>query len=33
MTREALEEAIAEAIGLITPDNAEAWFKHCIKGL
>ena len=32
-SKEALEEAIAEAIKLITPDNAKAWFKHCINGL
>jgi transposase len=32
-TKEALEEAIAEAIRLITPDNAKAWFKHCFNGL
>ena len=32
-TKEALEKAIAEAILLSTPDNAKAWFNHCIKGL
>jgi transposase len=32
-TREALEKAIAEAIRLITADNAKAWFKHRIGGL
>jgi len=32
-TKEALEIAIAEAIRLITPDNAKAWFNHCINGL
>jgi transposase len=32
-TKEALEKAIAEAIRLITPDNAKAWFNHCINGL
>jgi len=32
-TKEALEKAIAEAISLITPDNANAWFDHCINGL
>jgi len=32
-TKEALEEAIAEAIRLITPDNAKAWFKRSINGL
>jgi transposase len=28
-TREALEFAIAEALKLITPDNAKAWFRLC----
>jgi transposase len=32
-TKEALEEAIAKAIRLITPDNAKAWFNLCINGL
>jgi transposase len=32
-TKEALEIAIAEAIRMITPDNAKAWFNHCINGL
>jgi hypothetical protein len=32
-TKEGLDNAIAEASRLITPDNAEAWFDHCIKGL
>ena len=32
-SKEALEKAIAEAIRLITPDNAKAWFNHCINGL
>jgi len=32
-TSQALEEAIAEAIRLITPDNAKAWFDHCFNGL
>ena len=32
-SRDELENAIAEAIRLITPDNAKAWFKHCIIGL
>lgn len=32
-TKEALDEAIAEALQLISADNAEAWFKHCISGL
>jgi transposase len=32
-TKEALEKAIAEALKLITADNALAWFNHCIDGL
>jgi transposase len=28
-TREALEQAIADALKRITPDNARAWFTHC----
>ena len=32
-TKEALEKAITEAIRLITPNNAKAWFNHCISGL
>ena len=32
-TKEALEKAITDAIRLITPDNAKAWFDHCIRGL
>ena len=32
-TKDALETAIAEAIRLITPDNAKGWFKHCMNGL
>jgi hypothetical protein len=32
-TKEALEIAIAEAIRRITPDNAKAWFNHCINRL
>jgi len=32
-TKEELENAITEAIKLIVPDNAKAWFKHCINGL
>lgn len=30
---EALEQAIAEAIAAITPENASAWFRHCGYGL
>ncbi len=32
-TKEALEDAIADAIKLITPDNAKAWFNRCINSL
>jgi transposase len=32
-TKEALEKAIADAIRMITPENAKAWFNHCINGL
>lgn len=28
-TAEALDVAIAQAMKLITPDDAEAWFTHC----
>jgi transposase len=28
-TREALEQAIADALKRITPDNAKAWFRFC----
>jgi transposase len=30
---EALEQAAAEAIGLITTENAVAWFRHCGYGV
>jgi transposase len=30
---EALEQAAAEAIGLITAENAVAWFRHCGYGV
>jgi transposase len=29
----ALEQAIAEALAAITPENASAWFSHCNYGL
>lgn len=32
-TVEALEQAIAEALAAITPENASAWFSHCNYGL
>jgi hypothetical protein len=28
-TAEALEQAVAQALPCITPDNAQAWFRHC----
>ena len=28
-TREALDEAISRAMDLITPADAESWFRHC----
>jgi len=31
--KEALDQAITELLPLITPENAAAWFKHCIDGL
>jgi transposase len=32
-TKEALDKAIEEALKLITAENAQAWFKHCLDGL
>ena len=32
-TKEALDQAIAEALKLISADNAKAWFRHCKYGL
>jgi len=32
-TQKALDQAIAEALSLISADNALAWFKHCQYGL
>jgi transposase len=32
-TTDALEQAIAEALKLISADNARAWFNHCEYGL
>lgn len=32
-TQEALEQAIAEALQFITPDNTQAWFRLCTSGL
>ena len=31
-TAEALDQAITEALKMITPDNAAAWFHHCGYG-
>jgi transposase len=28
-TAEALEQAVTQALPCITPDNAQAWFRHC----
>jgi transposase len=32
-TKEALEKAITELLPQITPENASAWFEHCIGSL
>ena len=32
-SKEALDQAITELLPQITPENASAWFKHCIAGL
>jgi len=32
-TRQALEQAIAEALPLITAENAQAWFRLCLNRL
>jgi transposase len=32
-SKEALDQAITERLPQITPENASAWFKHCILGL
>ena len=32
-TKETLDHAIEEALKLISADNAQAWFKHCLNGL
>jgi transposase len=32
-TKEALDQAIEEALKLISSDNAKAWFRLCIDGL
>lgn len=32
-SNEMLDQAITEALLLISPDNAKAWFKLCVEGL
>ena len=32
-TAEALEQAVAQALAAITPENARAWFAHCGYGV
>ena len=32
-TAEALEQAVTQALPCITPDNAQAWFRHCASYL
>lgn len=32
-TKETLDQAIEQALRLISADNAQAWFKHCLNGL
>jgi len=32
-SQEALDQALTELLPMITPENASAWFKHCIGGL
>ena len=32
-TKDALEIAIADALKLITPENAKAWFRTCLNGV
>jgi len=32
-TAEALEQAVAQDLATITPDNARAWFAHCGYGI
>jgi hypothetical protein len=31
-TREALLEAIAEALSVVTPEDEQGWFAHCAYG-
>src|ERR1022692_1303196 len=32
-TKEALDQAIEDALKLISAENARAWFNHCFEGL
>ncbi len=32
-SNEMLDQAITEALSLISPDNAKAWFRLCVAGL
>ena len=32
-SKDTLEQAITEALPFITPDNAQAWFRHTLNGL
>jgi transposase len=32
-SQQALDQAISDALTLITADNAQAWFRLCLKGL
>ena len=32
-TAEALQQAVAQALAAITPDNARGWFAHCGYGI
>jgi len=32
-SKDTLEQAITEALPFITPDNAQAWFRHALNGL
>lgn len=32
-TKEALDQAVTDALKTITPENAVAWFRHCGYGI
>jgi transposase len=32
-SKEMLDQAITDALLLISPDNAKAWFRLCVEGL